>query len=169
MRLFVSINLSKETRGQLSAVRDILHTQGNGSFTSEENLHLTLAFIGETNCIDQAKRALQSVNASPFTLRFDRIGQFGTLYWAGVCENVSLRAVQAKLIAHFRAEGFLFEEQEFIPHITLVRHFIPNANLSLVSAEQLLFQIEEPVREIALMLSRNGHYETLAIKTFSEE
>lgn len=173
MRLFLAIHFSGETQRQLLAARDALRAQGQGLFPPDENLHLTLAFIGETDRVEVAKRALQQVEASPFLLRFDRLGQFGDLYWAGACESVALRALQAQLITHLSTAGFLFEKREFIPHVTLARRFVPGADFSAAPLEQILREIEEPIRKITLMVSHlqksGSRYETLAVKALSEK
>ena len=48
MRLFISIQVDKNMRDALDEVRGSLRLAGiRGSYTRTENLHLTLAFIGE--------------------------------------------------------------------------------------------------------------------------
>lgn len=50
MRLFIAINFSAETRKRFIALREELRSRSlRGSFTHDENLHLTLAFIGEVS------------------------------------------------------------------------------------------------------------------------
>ena len=173
MRLFVAICFSDETRNALSSAVDALRAQWQGHFSPAENLHLTLAFLGEVDHADAALSAIQKVKSPSFSLQFDRIGQFGNLYWAGIRENDALRALQAQLMAHLKAAGFSFEEREFIPHITLARRYAPSVDFSPAAVEQILTKIEEPVREIALMRSfpqeSGAHYETLAVYELSEK
>ena len=173
MRLFVAICFSAQTRDALSSAVDALRAQGQGHFSPVENLHLTLAFLGEVDHADAVVSAIQKVESPTFSLQFDGIGQFGNLYWAGIRENDALRALQAQLMAHLKAAGFSFEEREFSPHITLARRYTPRRDFSATAIEQILSQIEEPVREIALMRSfpqENGaHYETLAVYELSEK
>ena len=63
------------------------------------------------------------------------------------------------------------EDRDFIPHVTLVRHYSPNPDFSPIPAELILSEIEEPVREIALMASqlcaKGSQYEVLAVKQLS--
>ena len=48
MRLFIAIKFSSEIEKVLTDLQDDLKTQGiTGNYTNIQNLHLTLAFIGE--------------------------------------------------------------------------------------------------------------------------
>ena len=71
MRVFVAIPLSEEMK---SAVTDTMHRmkkQGiRGSYVPKQNLHLTLAFIGETKEAAAVKAALETVKIKPFRLAF---------------------------------------------------------------------------------------------------
>ena len=63
MRLFIAIRLSRplvETLKQ--AQRDIRHQGAEGNFSREENLHLTLAFLGETEDAAGALSAMEEVS-----------------------------------------------------------------------------------------------------------
>ena len=61
MRLFIAIQLSGEIRNGLSAVRTYLKDHGvRGNYTKTENLHLTLAFIGEYSDPDFVLEVLRS-------------------------------------------------------------------------------------------------------------
>ena len=48
MRLFIAINFDEETKQSIIAVQRRLREWGRGNFSHPENLHLTLAFLGET-------------------------------------------------------------------------------------------------------------------------
>ena len=62
MRLFIAINLSSAMKGSLIRMQDALYDRGvRGNYTSEENLHLTLAFIGEYPDAEPVLDALSSV------------------------------------------------------------------------------------------------------------
>ena len=173
MRLFVAICFTDRTRKQLSAAVETLRTQGQGRFSPAENLHLTLAFLGETENADAALAALRQIDLPAFSLRFDGIGQFEDLYWAGIRENEALRALQTQLTAHLEDAGFVLEAREFLPHITLARRYTPQQDFSPVSIRQILSTIEEPVRELTLLrshLRENGaSYETLAVQPLSQK
>ena len=67
MRLFIAINLSYAMKDSLINMQNALYDRGvRGNYTSEENLHLTLAFIGEYPDAETVLDALSSVSFRPF-------------------------------------------------------------------------------------------------------
>ena len=128
MRLFIAINFSEEIRAKLAFLRDDLRSRSkHGNFTLAENLHLTLAFLGECDAkqADAAKAAMSAVSFEPFTLNIERIGRFkrevGDIWWAGVQENKSLSTLQRNLTDKLITAGFALEKRKYNPHITLGR------------------------------------------------
>ena len=70
MRLFIAVSLSPPVREALLAAQRELRRQGRGAFPPPENLHLTLAFLGETDRPAQAEAALNAVSGRPFLWRW---------------------------------------------------------------------------------------------------
>ena len=122
MRLFVAINLSQPVKDALIDAQNGIYDRGvRGNYTPEENLHLTLAFIGEYPEAEAVLEALSSVSFSPFTLCLDGMGCFGDLWWAGMRASEALDAL-ARKVRHALAEsGIPFDRKRFSPHITLLR------------------------------------------------
>ena len=138
MRLFLAIQLSPAVREALLTAQADLRRQGRGSFPPPENLHLTLAFLGETDRPAQAEAALNAVSGRPFSLAVGGPpGHFGDLWWAGVRADKALEDLALSLQADLRARGFAVEDRPFRPHITLVRRWrggtpqvtVPRANM----------------------------------------
>ena len=128
MRLFVAFVFTDEFRAELVKAERALRRLGvSGGFTRPENLHLTLAFIGETNRVEEVKAALDSLEFAPVELELDGMGRFGDTIWAGVRPTQELRAAaDAVAKALFAAgAGFKLEKRDFTPHITLVRRAKP--------------------------------------------
>ena len=124
MRLFVAIQLSPAVREALLTAQADLRRQGRGSFPPPENLHLTLAFLGETADLPGARAALNAAACRPFTLAVGgTLGHFGDLWWAGVRADPALEDLALSLQADLRARGFRMEDRPFRPHITLVRRW----------------------------------------------
>ncbi|MDR1158471.1 MAG: RNA 2',3'-cyclic phosphodiesterase [Oscillospiraceae bacterium] len=128
MRLFVAINFNDNTRGGLLALRDELKAKSpRGHFSLPENLHLTLAFLGECDKkqLVAAKSAMNAVNFEPFDVTIERIGNFrGDLWWAGCRATPQLSAIQQALSDNLRKAGFMLENRKYSPHITLGREVI---------------------------------------------
>ena len=64
MRLFIAINLNKETKNKLLALYDELRNSSvRGKFSLPENLHVTLAFLGECDYkqADEIKVVMDSI------------------------------------------------------------------------------------------------------------
>lgn len=129
MRLFVAINFNDETRAQLIALRDELRSRSKrGNFTLDDNLHLTLAFIGEVNPnkIDKLKAIMETVAFSPFEVALDKLGTFsrGTLWWAGLREDKPLMDLQREIEHKLALCGFEMDGRKYHPHITLGREVL---------------------------------------------
>ena len=79
MRLFIAINFTDETKGQLLALRDELRsTCERGRFSAPENMHLTLAFLGECDAVQTAsiQAIMGAVEIKPFSISIERVGRF---------------------------------------------------------------------------------------------
>jgi len=161
MRLFVAIPFSAGVRRGLLTAVESLRTQAlsaqrrsgrsapGPSFTQAENLHLTLAFIGETERVDEARAALaDTVLPARFSITVAGSGRFGELFWAGIedCPALSVLAdnVRDALLRH----GFRPDDKPFRPHITLARRLtLPSPPLLTVP------RMTMPVTHIELMRS----------------
>ena len=122
MRLFVSVELSEQLREALVSVRKQLRKNGvSGNWSPRENLHLTLAFIGEHSAPDRVLKVLEKVRFKPFELRLEGIGSFGRLWWAGLSESRELKNLSSQVRRFLAEEGIPFDRKTFSPHITLVR------------------------------------------------
>jgi len=154
MRLFIAINFNDITKGKLIALRDEFRSRSKrGNFSLPENLHLTLAFLGECDTWQTAavKTAMDEITFASFDLTINRVGQFkrdvGDIWWAGVQENKSLIDLQRELTDMLVSAGFSLDKRKYNPHITIGREVVTDA---------VPWQIEsfgETVSEIDLMKS----------------
>ena len=134
MRLFIALNLTNETRARLLALQDDLRAQSaRGNFSLPENLHLTLAFLGECDARQTvaAKKAIANVKFIPIDITIDRVGRFrrdgGDIWWAGVKETSALMSLQRDLTKQLLTAGFALERRRYSPHITLGREIVTDA------------------------------------------
>lgn len=132
LRLFVALTLESPARREIVRLQKKMWGEGAKGLTRPENLHLTLAFLGETEPkrIDDICWAMDKVHMPPPELIFDRIGMFkqsgGDVWWLGMGENKALDQFQDCLADNLIYKGFKLEERKFVPHLTLARRSEPN-------------------------------------------
>ena len=77
MRLFLAVNFDRPMKDALVGIQNEWYDHGvRGSYTSEENLHLTLAFIGEYPDPQPVLDALAGVSFTPFPITLEGVGRF---------------------------------------------------------------------------------------------
>ena len=131
MRLFVAIHFSDEVKASLLNAIDALRHMARGNFTRPENLHLTLAFIGESDRVGDIKAVLEGCCGAPFDITVGGFGRFGELYWAGIDQSSELKSLALDIQSGLREAGFDIEKRDFKPHITLARQVESAAPLRL--------------------------------------
>jgi 2'-5' RNA ligase len=148
MRLFVAITLSDEIKSSVTASMHALKKAGvKGSYVPSQNLHLTLAFIGEVEGSTAVKEALQTVKFKPFRLSLSEMGTFGDLLWVGLKGNQGLSAAVREVRGALDAAGISYDTKKFTPHITLIRKMTGNWKQITPPRGEMM------VRKISLMKS----------------
>ncbi len=122
MRLFLAIEFNEEILAALEETQALLEKRGlRGRYAPWENLHLTLAFIGEYPDPDRVLEVMNTVDFSPFPLALEGFGRFGDLWWAGLAPSEPLNALVRRLRRALAEADIPFDRKRFSPHITLVR------------------------------------------------
>ena len=123
-RLFVAIRPPEVIRDVLI---DAMDDSPDFRWQDEEQLHVTLRFIGEVDrpVADDLAAALAAIRAEAFTVRIKGVGRFeqrsaGAL-WAGVEPKQALAALAAKVERVCQNVGLEPERRAFHPHVTLAR------------------------------------------------
>jgi len=123
-RLFVAIRPPEPIRDLLI---DAMDDSPDFRWQDEEQLHLTLRFIGEVErpVAEVLAVALATIRAAPFEVRINGVGRFeqrssGAL-WAGVEPKAPLAALVVKVERACLAAGLDPERRAFHPHITIAR------------------------------------------------
>ena len=123
-RLFVAIRPREDIRDLLI---DAMDDSPDFRWQDDEQLHLTLRFVGEVDrpVAQDLADALGRVHSEAFDLRISGVGRFeqrssGAL-WAGVEPKAPVAALAAKVERVCLAVGLEPERRAFFPHITLAR------------------------------------------------
>lgn len=122
MRLFIAIRFDDCIKDALIEVQSTLRANHvGGNYTKIENLHLTLAFIGEYGDPDRVLETMQTVPFEPIPIRLEGFGSFGDLYWCGFARQDRLTAYVKRLRRALAEAGIPFDRKRFSPHVTLLR------------------------------------------------
>ena len=157
MRLFIAIQLNDEVRESVRETQDAFRRQGvRGNYTPAENLHLTLAFIGEYGDPDSVLDAMETVRFSPFSLIMEKTGCFGDLWWTGFADSKPLDNLVRNLRHALADAGIPFDKKKFKAHCTILRRaaYAKSDSLPRIDAAPVSMQAER----ISLMQSTRGRY-----------
>lgn len=131
MRLFVAVRFEGAALDDLCRTRDALaRVKLRGHMTARENLHLTLAFLGEQpgRAVPQLRQAMERAVGAPFALTLAAPGCFrqerGEVWWAGVQPCPPLSALARRLRRELAQSGFPVDEKPFCAHVTLGRNLV---------------------------------------------
>ncbi|BBH22913.1 RNA 2',3'-cyclic phosphodiesterase [Paenibacillus baekrokdamisoli] len=140
IRLFVAVPLPEKWKLILAAWCDELKQQlpSFRKWTSPEDYHLTLQFLGDVPAIhvQDISQALQEAMAAgipPFELAIENLGLFGRpenprVLWAGIGgDSEHLHQLHTAVAAALTPLGYPAEERAYHPHLTLARQY--NGNL----------------------------------------
>jgi len=129
MRIFIAIPLPAEVKERLNQVsRDF--AKFPAKWVEEENLHITLVFVGEVSEEDKIGKisgVLDNVNCGPITLEVGGLSLFPSEKEARLLvakiggEEEKLAQLSEKIKDGLRKEKIGFDEKPFRPHITLAR------------------------------------------------
>ena len=123
-RLFVAIRPPEDVRDLLI---DAMDDSPALRWVGDEQLHLTLRFIGEVErpVAKDVAAALDRVRSSNFQIRISGAGKFekrsGGALWAGVEPKTPVVGLAAKVERALQQVGLEPEHRAFSPHITLAR------------------------------------------------
>ena len=156
MRLFVAILLSEPVKDMLmQTIRQLQPAVLDGRFSRRENLHLTLAFLGESS-LKPAQQVLHQLSGPSFATvegvgRFRRDG--GDILWAGVRKNPDLSALALRVQQAFSQKGFSLEKRPFAAHLTLGRQVLLPEGFDLKAFSKMLPASSMQVERVSLMKS----------------
>jgi len=165
-RVFFALWPGPAQREALTSWQSTLHACCGGRAMRADSLHATLVFLGNvsTQRLEALRLAAQEVEAAPFAVTFDRAAYWGHNHIAyAATQNIppGLRELVDGLQSALRRHRFRFEQREYLPHVTLLRHAKwSDVPLPIVPA------VSWPVSEFVLLQSLPqtavAHYQVLA-------
>ena len=170
-RLFLAIRPPENIRDLLV---DAMDDSPALRWVGDEQLHLTLRFIGEVErpVANDIAANLDRLRSPAFELRLSGVGKFerrnGGALWAGVAPKEPVAALAAKVERALQQAGLEPEKRSFTPHITLARWNRRNAEAveAFLRRNGDLHSEQFAVDRFILFeskLSRHGaHYEEVA-------
>ena len=160
MRLFIAINFSADVKRSVYRNVEILRKNAvSGTFTREENIHLTLAFLGETppKRVPDIRGVMDAVSLYPFDTRLSGIGKFRnrgeTLFWQGFKPADALSDLQRQLVSGLEKAQIEFDAKPFKPHVTLARRCVMDDDFSEDDLIKSISDVPLLISDISLMRS----------------
>ncbi len=124
-RLFVALEIPNEIQDSLAPLMQGL---GDARWMSEEQLHLTLRFIGELDNgrANDVVDALSLVPGIPFDLKLKGLGHFPPrgeprVVWVGIEPEPELIALKRRIDRALLQAGIDRDPKKYTPHVTLAR------------------------------------------------
>lgn len=145
-RLFIALDLPDDIKHSLEP---LAHGLGDVRWTSPEQQHVTLRFIGEVDNgrANDIADALSLVPGKPFELQLKGIGHFPPrgeprIIWAGVEKSRELKDLKRRIDRALKQAGLAPDQQKYAPHVTLARLRRPDAGLADYLMRHSLYRSE---------------------------
>jgi RNA 2',3'-cyclic 3'-phosphodiesterase len=161
-RLFVGLRPPAPVRARLMAM---MGGVPGARWQSDDQLHLTLRFIGEVDrrTAEEVALALSNLRYPPFELAIAGVGSFGSrgrvnALWAGVAPRDGVAGLHRKVDAALVRLGLPTEGRAYLPHLTLARMHAPASAADRFLADHAaLTGPAFAVEHFLLFESRLGH------------
>lgn len=166
MRLFIALNFNNKEKAQINEIISIVRANSTqGRFVDLEQIHLTVEFLGEidNSGVNVIKEIMDKLDFSAFSLKLIKAGTFkrseGNIHWLGIERNDTLLKIYNLLHKELKDKGFLLEDREYRPHITLGRKVVLKANYNINQLDGIVRDIKIDINKVDLMKSEfiNGN------------
>jgi len=152
VRLFFALWPPRATAAALTAWAAEVQKQSGGRVTATDNIHLTLAFLGDADP-DLAIRAAKHVTGRRHALPIEtaKYVRRNEMVWvAPLALPTALAELVESLHGSLRQASFRLEERPFAAHVTLIR------KARMPKTLPALPRVEWPVDEFLLVRSRTS-------------
>lgn len=176
MRSFIAVDIPNEIKKKLISLEKEIPSF-EGKFTSPENLHLTLKFLGEIdkNTLKKVEENLSKVKFKKFSAEIDSLGIFNNskskrlprkiILWASLTNCDGLQEKIDSVLSDVFAE-----ERRFMGHITIARiKRLDNEEMFLktirsIKPKEMKFEVSSFVLKKSVLSQNGPSYEN--IKTY---
>ena len=163
-RVFFALWPSPAIQQQLHAIAKQLQPECKARVMRTETLHLTLQFIGNIKRADLPKliAAARKVATPPLRLKLEKIAfwQYNHIAYATLKENAPmLDELVAALKAQLAAEGVVYADTQFSPHVTLMRNV--EHTLQAQDFAEIEWQVDSFVLVESKITDQGAHYKIL--------
>ena len=164
LRVFFALWPSPAIQQQLHAIAKQLQPHCKARVMHSETLHLTLQFIGNIKRTDLPKliAAASKVATPPFTLKLEKIAfwKHNHIAYATLKNHAPmLNELVAALKTLLAAQGVVYADTQFSPHVTLMRN-VEHA-LQAQDFPAIEWQIGSFVLVESKITDQGAHYKTL--------
>ncbi|MEK6963571.1 MAG: RNA 2',3'-cyclic phosphodiesterase [Nanoarchaeota archaeon] len=125
MRLFIAVDLPLEVKKYLSSLKGRFSQKGKIAWVKEENLHVTLKFLGEVDETRTADiiRRLSDIQFVKFSLTLSQLGFFPSenapqIFWVNFIDPSGLEKISQDLGGNLKE---FKNDHPFQDHVTLAR------------------------------------------------
>ena len=150
MRLFIAFKLSDKARNALIDYQNYLKSKGiRGNYSTRENLHITIAFIGEVDIktFSMIKEAIKGYQFERVNINVNGVGAFNESIHACVDKSTIVDKIALDIRKILDSIGVDYSKSKFKSHITILRQ----PNMSLKEAiEERSINFKEELDEIIL-------------------
>lgn len=153
-RLFLALWPDVAVRKALASAAAEVREHGSGRPVADQNLHITLAFLGSVDeeVEDCVRTVASQLSAAAFGLTIDRAGwwQRSGILWLGPSAGpTALNRLVKSLWAALEPCGFWPDFRDFYPHVTIARRW-RKARLPEIKP------VHWPIDALALLESHTG-------------
>ena len=100
---------------------------------------------------------MRKLEFSAFTFRLSKLGYFkrreGNIYWLGIEDNDTLFKINRQIHQSLLDKGFMLEDKEYKPHITIGRKVILKDSFNTKDLDDIVKKIEIDINNVDLMKS----------------
>lgn len=162
MRIFIGIKLDDCLEEIIKIQEGLKLLDPEANYTKKDNIHMTLAFLGELLERDvlKLKNILDRIDYFSFEIETLKVKRMRDMLILEVKPETALLDLQSILEENLRRAGFYLENRKFYPHITLSRKTKINVDK--------VYKLKSAVREMIIFSSERSEngltYRPLHIK-----